>query len=394
MPLDGNGRAAPVVRVAVAVRLLRNAHCREAHVIHVRSWTIKFGLDTRAARITWTAAVVGLALYAAYLIRATLFVFVLALFVAYMIVPLVNLIDRHKWRRMPRTASVAIAFVLVLGIVVAAAALMAPVVSDEAAKLAEQLPKIAQTGNIAEKIPLPSWLDPYRGRISAMIQDNLSGATAAAAPMMKEVGAKAFRFAGGLIYVVLIPILAFIFVKDGPEIRRTLVSEPESGEKRSEMAQLLWDLDDALSHYVRAIGLLCLATLVAYAIFFTVAGVPYGILLAAIAAVLELLPLMGPLAAAVIALFVAGASGYEHLLWIVLFIAAYRVFQDYVLSPMLMSGNIGVHPALVIFGLLAGEQLGGVPGIFLSIPVMAALIILYRHARKKEPVVSTPADAQ
>ena len=346
--------------------------------------TIKFGLDARAARIAWTAAVVVLALYAAYVIRETLFVFVLALFVAYMIAPLVNAIDRFKWRRMPRTASVAIAFVLVLAIVAAAAALVAPAVSDQAAKLAEQLPKIAESGNFAQQIPLPSWLDPYRSRLNDFVQDSLNGATEAAAPMMKEVGAKAFRFAGGLIYIVLIPILAFIFVKDGPQIRRTLVSEPDSGEKRSELAQLLWELHDALSHYVRAVGLLCLATLVAYGLFFSLVGVPYGVLLAAVAAVLELLPLVGPLGAAVIALFVAGASGYEHLLWIVAFIAAYRVFQDYVLSPALMSGNIGVHPVLVIFGLLAGEQLGGVAGIFLSIPAMAALIILYKHARKRK----------
>ena len=352
-----------------------------------RSWTIKFGLDARAARITWTAAVVGLSLYAAYVIRATLLVFVLALFVAYMIVPLVNLIERHRWRRMPRTASVAAAFVVVLAVVATAVALVAPVVSDEAAKLADQLPKIVQSGNLAQNIPLPSWLDPYRGRLNDFVQESLSGATAAAAPVMKEVGTKAFHLAGGLIYIVLIPILAFIFIKDGPEIRRTLVSEPDSGEKRSEMAQLLWQLHDALSHYVRAIGLLCLATLVAYGLFFTLVGVPYGLLLAAVAAVLELLPLVGPLGAAVIALFVAGASGYEHLLWIVAFIAAYRIFQDYVLSPMLMSGNIGVHPVLVIFGLLAGEELGGVAGIFLSIPVMAALIILYRHVRKREPVI-------
>lgn len=351
-------------------------------------------MDARAARIAWTAAVVGLALYAAYLIRATLFVFVLALFVAYMIAPLVNVIDRYKWRRMPRTASVVAAFVLVLALVVAAVALVAPVASDEAAKLADQLPKIAESGNFADRIPLPSWLEPYRGRLNEFVRENLKGATAAAAPMMKEVGAKAFRFAGGLIYIVLIPILAFIFVKDGPQIRQTLVSEPASGERRSEVARLLWELDDALSHYVRAVGLLCLATLVAYGLFFSFVGVPYGILLASIAAVLEVLPLIGPLGAAVIALFVAGASGYEHLLWIVAFIAAYRVFQDYVLSPQLMSGNIGVHPALVIFGLLAGEQLGGVAGIFLSIPVMAALIILARHARKKKPVVSARVDAK
>lgn len=310
------------------------------------------------------------------------------MFVAYMIAPLVNLIDRHKWRRMPRTASVAAAFVLVLAVVVAAVAIVAPVASDEAAKLAEQLPKIAESGSFAQQIPLPSWLEPYRSRLNDIVQGNLKGATAAAAPMMKEVGAKAFRFAGGLIYLVLIPILAFIFVKDGPQIRQTLVAELDSGERRSEAAQLLWELHDALSHYVRAVGILCLATLVAYGLFFGLAGVPYAILLASVAALLEILPLIGPLGAAVIALFVAGASGYEHLLWIVAFIAGYRVFQDYVLAPQLMSGNIGVHPALVIFGLLAGEQLGGVAGIFLSIPVMAALIILARHARKKGPVVS------
>jgi len=350
---------------------------------------IRFGLDARAARIAWTAAVVGLALYAAYLIRATLFVFVLALFVAYMIAPLVNVIERYKWRRMPRTASVAASFVLVLAVVVAAVALIAPVASDEAAKLADQLPKLTESGAFAQKIPLPSWLEPYRARMNDIVQGNLKGATAAAAPMMKEIGAKAFRFAGGLIYIVLIPILAFIFVKDGPQIRRTLMGELDSGERRSEVAQLLWELHDALSRYVRAVGLLCLATLVAYGLFFSLAGVPYGILLASVAAVLEVLPLIGPLGAAVIALFVAAASGYEHLLWIVAFIAGYRVFQDYVLAPQLMSGNIGVHPALVIFGLLAGEQLGGVAGIFLSIPVMAALIILARHGRRKEPVVST-----
>jgi predicted PurR-regulated permease PerM len=78
---------------------------------------------------------------------------------------------------------------------------------------------------------------------------------------------------------------------------------------------------------------------------------------------------------------VAGVSGYDHLLWIVAFVIAYRVFQDYVLAPCLMSGGIGVHPALVILGVLAGEQLGGVAGIFLSIPVIAALIILERHLR-------------
>ena len=112
-------------------------------------------------------------------------------------------------------------------------------------------------------------------------------------------------------------------------------------------------------------------------------GVPYGILLAVIAAVFEIIPVFGPLVAALIALLVAGSAGYDHVLWIAGFILVYRIFQDYVLNPYLMRGNVGVHPALVIFGLLAGEQLGGVAGIFLSIPVMTGILILDKHIRAK-----------
>jgi predicted PurR-regulated permease PerM len=55
-----------------------------------------------------------------------------------------------------------------------------------------------------------------------------------------------------------------------------------------------------------------------------------------------------------------------------------------------MRGNIGIHPALVIFGLLAGEQLGGVAGIFLSIPAIAALIILEKYVRSEQSRAPQP----
>jgi len=58
----------------------------------------------------------------------------------------------------------------------------------------------------------------------------------------------------------------------------------------------------------------------------------------------------------------------------------YRLFQDYVLNPYLMSEGVKVSPLLVIVGLLAGEQLGGVAGIFLSVPVIAALKIVLSRA--------------
>ncbi len=338
-----------------------------------------FGWDSRAARAAWTVGLVALVFVAIYAIRKTLLIFILALFLAYMIAPLVALIERHKWRRIPRGASVFAAALLVVGVLALALALVAPSVSEEAQKLAAQLPNLTDRSALAAKIPLPDWLEPLRGRIEAAART----AMASAIPFVKGAGTEIFAYAGNLVFVVLIPILAIIFVSDGEKIRRALLRELGPGASRQTVAEILADLHDALGKYVRALGLLSLATLISYGVFFTSTRVPYALLLASVAAVFEIVPVIGPLAAAVIALLVAGVSGYDHLLWIAGFILLYRIFQDYVLSPMLMHGSIGVRPALVIFGILAGEQLGGVVGIFLSIPALACLIIVEKNLRPK-----------
>jgi predicted PurR-regulated permease PerM len=151
------------------------------------------------------------------------------------------------------------------------------------------------------------------------------------------------------------------------------------------------DLDLLLSRYVRALLFLSIATLIFYGIAFSLMRVPYALLLAAIAAVLEFIPFAGPLAAVAIALAVAAFSGYAHLLGLLGFIVVYRLFQDYVLSPYLMSEGVSVSPFLVIIGLLAGDQLGGVAGIFISVPFMAAFKIILTRARAASEHQPLPA---
>jgi predicted PurR-regulated permease PerM len=89
--------------------------------------------------------------------------------------------------------------------------------------------------------------------------------------------------------------------------------------------------------------------------------------------------MVGPLTAAVIIIIVTAASGYSNVLAVVIFLGAYRLFQDYVLSPRVMSSGIELHPLMVILGVLAGEKLGGVPGMFLSVPAIALVRVFYRR---------------
>ena len=106
-------------------------------------------------------------------------------------------------------------------------------------------------------------------------------------------------------------------------------------------------------------------------------GVPYAVLLAVIAFPMEFIPMLGPLVSTGIILLVAAFSGFHHMLVLVAFLAVYRIIQDYVISPFLMSAGMELHPLLVIFGVFAGEQIAGVPGAFLSVPAMAVLRMLY-----------------
>jgi len=62
------------------------------------------------------------------------------------------------------------------------------------------------------------------------------------------------------------------------------------------------------------------------------------------------------------------------------------VFQDYVLSPQLMRKGMAVHPLFVLFGVFAGAELAGIPGAFLSVPVLALIRIVYRRIRKARTV--------
>jgi len=228
---------------------------------------------------------------------------------------------------------------------------------------------------------LPQWLELYRPRLNQWLRDQISSGAAQALPFVREVGTRALHVAGNVIFVVLIPILSFMLIKDARSMRATFLGWIEEHNTRETWRAILDDTNVLLGHYIRALLLLSIATLISYSVAFTLMGISYALLLAAIAAVLEFVPLIGPLLALGVALTVAAVTGYDHLLWMVLFVAAYRVFQDYILSPFLMSEGVNVHPLLVILGVFAGEQIGGMAGMFLAVPALAITRIVLRACR-------------
>jgi predicted PurR-regulated permease PerM len=196
-----------------------------------------------------------------------------------------------------------------------------------------------------------------------------------------KAGIRLLSVAGDLIYIVIVPILAFFLLKDGREIRDHILDLVGDGPRRELLDDVLADVHLLLAHYMRALVLLSLSTFVSYSIAFTIIGVPYGILLATTAFLLEFIPMLGPFTAGIIILIVTAVSG-APILTVLIFLVAYRLFQDYVLSPHLMGTGVELHPLLVLFGVFAGAEVAGVAGTFLSVPVLALVRIIYIRIHK------------
>lgn len=352
-----------------------------------------FGVDLRVARIVWTVAVIAAGLYTLYAIRMALLIVIFAVFFSYLIYPLVQFVESRAGSGAPRLAIVTLVFAFVVGAVGLAVMIFGPQISDQAALFGKEFLSNLDIAKFLDRFPTPRFLEPLKTRLLAFAEEIMRPGNDKALPVVQQVGAGVAYALASLVYVVVIPILSFLLIMEAPVFKAQFLSWLDRSSARFWVG-IAEDLSFLLTRYVRALLLLSLATFVCYSIVLTLLKVPFSLLMSGVAALLEIIPVFGPLAAAFSIFLIAALNGYEHLLWLVGFFVLYRLFQDYVLNPYLMSEGVEVSPLLVIFGLLAGEELGGVAGIFLSVPALAALkIVLNRIHRNHMAAAAAAANA-
>jgi predicted PurR-regulated permease PerM len=339
--------------------------------------------DGRAARVVWTVLLIFLAVACVYLIRKTLLIFVLAVLLSALMGPIADLADRLHNRRIPRSLSIAIIYVALLGAVGTGIALIGSRVADEAGALAVTIPKYAQDPQLLNQMPMPWWMEEYRPRVVEFIRQQFRAHAEGIMGTVTSYGKEVLGALSNVVFVVLIPILSFFFLKDAGEIRQVVTAQFPSSSSRAFVEEVMSDVHKALVEYMRALMLICLTTFVSFLIALGAMGVPYALLLSVLAGLSEVVPVAGPLGSGLTILAVAAFGGYPYLGWILLFLVAYRIFLDYAVTPYLMGQGVELPPLAIIFGVLAGEQIGGIFGMFLSIPTLATLRILYVRYRKE-----------
>ena len=353
------------------------------------------GIDPRAARAAWTVFLLALLVATAYAIRVTLAVLMIALLFAYLLTPVVTMVQRFMPKRLSPRIALVIVYLALTGLIVALFLTVGSRIADEANNLAIRLPDLLKNREWINQIPMPEWLQPVRARLVDLLQTELDNGGQDILPYVKSVGGQLLSGAKYLVYVILVPILAFFFLKDGNQMREQFVAGLVEERRRPAVEEILEDINRLLGEYIRALVLLSVSSFIFYVVFLGVTGASYSVLLAGVAALGEFLPVLGPAAAGGIALLVTGLAGYNHLLAFAIFWIVLRLFQDYVASPYLMGKGVELNPLLVLFGVLAGEQIAGITGMFFSVPVLATLRVLFvRLQRARGSQLVTPVSRQ
>ncbi len=335
-------------------------------------------IDTRTARAIVTVLLFALALGFLYVARTTLMAFLFAIFFAYLMSPMVNRLERILHGR---ELAIAVIYSLLLILVVVFFVIVGPKVTREGAHLGESLPTLLtrlSSGQIVEQLRQEHG---WNGKSTEMVQAFLVSHQDRITQIAQRIGLRLADLAKQAWLFIVVPLLSIFFLKDGRAFSDFLLSAINSRPQREFLENVLNDLNRMLAHFIRAQLTLAALTLVMYSTFLGAMGVPYALVLGTIGGVLEFVPVVGPLAGAVMIVGVALLNSYAHWLILVIFLAIWRLVQDYVSSPRIMGESMELHPLAAIFGVMAGGEVAGILGIYLSIPVMASLRIVFRRWR-------------
>lgn len=353
-----------------------------------------------ALRVVLVVVAVACALWLVARLDTLILLLVLSIFFAYLIAPLVEFVKRpFALRGRPRRLSTGMAigavYLVFVGLCAVALAWVVPLLSAQAAEMASQAP--AYVAAMQERSHgLMARLDTLRLPPEARqgLQNGLTGLggglqEGARRVLMSFVGA-----VGYLPWLILIPILGFFLLKDAEGFRGTAICLLPEGRLRANGAELFNRVNAALAAYIRAQLLACLIIWAAVTVGFAVLRVPYALVLGALAGLAEFVPVVGPVVVALVAVALAALHTPVLALWVLVFLGVVRILEDYVIYPRLVGTVIDLHPLAIIVAVLAGAELAGVPGVFLSVPVVAILSAAYRqylaHARGG---VNTPVPA-
>jgi len=337
-----------------------------------------------------------------YVTRAALFPYLFGLVIAYLMLPLVNLLDRHMPRllrehKLARPLAILLVYFAGIAIVIGVIAFIVPIIGEQAEALWENREALVATASdlvtelldrYRRDVPvnfqqaLEEYLSKLPGKIGDILQSGLGRTISAVTSTISFV-----------LGFIVIPFWLFYILNDQAKVSAGLLTLiPQRWE--ADVRNLVRITDDIFSAYIRGQLLLCLFVGVMATVGLMLIDVPYALVLGLVAGVLELIPYIGPLLGAVPGVIVAVLVSWPTAGRAIVVFFVIQQVENLLLVPRISGRSVRLHPALVMAVLVVGNEAAGLWGMLLAVPVTALIrdVFKYLYLRFSDEEVS-PAEA-
>jgi predicted PurR-regulated permease PerM len=317
-----------------------------------------------------------------WLLQDILLPFIAGFVLAYFLDPVADALERLK---IPRVLATLMILSVAIAAVVVAVLIVIPVLADQALKLAQDLPALAQAlvARLDEITPqaLKDMLAKAGGTSTGSLGDVAGKATGWVATVIQSVWSGGMALVNVLSLLIITPIVAFYLLADWDK----LVAKVDSWLPRDhveEVRAIARNIDGAMAGFIRGQGTVCLLLGLFYAIGLSLAGLKFGLAIGLGAGLLSFVPYVGAIIGGVLAIGVGLVQfwpDYSAVLLIIGIFVAGQFIEGNFLSPKLVGGSVGLHPVWMMFALLAFSYLFGFVGLLLAVPLAAVVGVLVRY---------------
>jgi len=344
--------------------------------------TADVALSPRSAwtfwRVVWATLVLtslALSFWLLYRFSQVVFTLFVALLLGTILRPVVTALQR---RGLPGNAAVILLYLLLLALLIGFGLLVAPLIVTQTTTIVAAVPDYLQTAS--------AWLVDNPNQLIARLGDLFAASLSPDQSPLQQSGQQILDIAGqalgyigsasqAFLTTVAILLIAFYWTLDGPRYVRSLVLLLPK-DSRESTQELMGAIETKVSAYIAGQGVLMLAVGGMALAAYTAIGLPYVLVLALVAGLMEAVPLVGPLLGAIPAGLVALALGPDKLVWVIVATLIIQQLENSLLVPRVMRKAVGVNPFVSLLAIFAFSSLLGVPGALMAIPTAAIIQLL------------------
>lgn len=306
---------------------------------------------------------------------------VLAAVFYYLLNPIVDYLEK---KRVPRIASIIVLFILIAGLLVWGLAYAIPSISNSVASFSKHVPNyVEQMQEEVNKLLTNRHFEQFRPQMDNFM-DSLGNnivdwsknfSTAAFSSITDVIT----RTASVFISLVIFPFVLFYLLRDGKNLNG-YITHLLPVNWRKDTSKILTEMNSQLANYVRGQVIVAIAVALMLAIGLPIIGLRYGITLAILSGLFNLIPFLGFYLAIIPAMIIGLATGGPIMLLkvLIVYIIEQRLEGRFV-SPLVLGKQLSIHPITVLFVLLTAGKVFGLWGVLLGIPFYAAAKVIITH---------------